>query len=85
MGRRNIRIEMAARHHFGKRFRIESASGGDAGRDSAQSKALPDGRFIKIRDKTAERIYRIMVRQGIVVEEYDEIMKESDNFSITIP
>jgi monofunctional biosynthetic peptidoglycan transglycosylase len=79
-------IEMAARHHFGV-----SASGLSPRQAAMLAVILPNPRRYRTDGSSryvtrqAERIYRIMVRQGIVVEEYDEIMKESDNFSITIP
>ncbi|MBN1665301.1 MAG: monofunctional biosynthetic peptidoglycan transglycosylase [Deltaproteobacteria bacterium] len=72
-------IEMAARHHYGK-----SAASLTAAEAAKLATVLPNprkynpkgsGRYVASR---SDRIYEIMVRRGIVVEEYEDIMKEPD-------
>jgi monofunctional biosynthetic peptidoglycan transglycosylase len=70
-------IEMAARTHFGK-----SAAALNAQEASKLAAVLPNprkfnptgtSRYVTVR---AERIYQIMVRRGIVIPEYDDVMKD---------
>lgn len=72
-------IEAAARHHYGKG--AASLTAREAARLAA---VLPNprrfdptgsGRFVTGR---AERIYRIMLRRGIIIPEYEELMQEPD-------
>jgi monofunctional glycosyltransferase len=72
-------IEAAAGHYYGKR--AASLTALEAARLAA---VLPNprrfdptggGRFVRGR---AERIYQIMVRRGIVIREYEELMQEPD-------
>lgn len=72
-------IEAAARHYFGKAASALSA------REAAKLAAvLPNPRryhplgsskFVRNR---SERIYRIMVRRGIIIPEYEAVMKEPE-------
>jgi len=72
-------IEMAARHHYGK-----SAAALTAAEAAKLATVLPNprrydptgpGRYVASR---SDRIYDIMVRRGIVIEEYEEVMQEPD-------
>lgn len=72
-------IEAAARKHFGK-----SASGLTAREAATLASVIPsprryrtDGtsRYVEYR---SERIYQIMVRRGIVIPEYDDVISEKD-------
>jgi len=72
-------IEAAARHHFGK-----SAADLSARQAAALAAILPnpiryhpDGTSRYVQNQ-AERIYQIMVRQGVVIDDYDEIMKDQN-------
>ena len=72
-------IEAAARHHFGK-----SAAGLTAQEAARLAAVLPnprrysaagDSRYVQNR---ADLIYRIMVKRGIVIPEYEELMTQPD-------
>lgn len=72
-------IEMAARHHFGKTASALSAM--EAARLAA---VLPNprlysptgnSRYVNYR---SQKIYGIMVRRGIVIEEYEEVLRDKD-------
>lgn len=72
-------IEAAARRHFGK-----SASGLTAMEAATLAAVIPNPRRYRT-DGTSryvgnqsERIYQIMVRRGIVIPEYDEVISEKD-------
>jgi monofunctional glycosyltransferase len=72
-------IEAAARKHYGK-----SASGLTA-REAAQlASIIPNPRRYKTDgssryvENQSERIYQIMVRRGIVIPEYDDVISEKD-------
>jgi monofunctional biosynthetic peptidoglycan transglycosylase len=70
-------IEAAAQNHYGKR-----ASQLTARQAARLASILPNPRRLKPNgeskyvDDQAERIYKIMVGQGIVIPEYDEIIRE---------
>lgn len=72
-------IEAAARHYYGKR-----ASELTAAEAAKLATVLPNPRrydptgSAKYVANRSERIYDIMVRRGIVIEEYEEIMQEPD-------
>lgn len=72
-------IEAASRHYFGKPASALSA------REAARLAAvLPNPRLYhplgssKYVRKRSERIYRIMIRRGIVIPEYEAVMKEPE-------
>lgn len=72
-------IEMASRHYFGKPASALSA------REAARLAAvLPNPRLYdplgssKYVRRRSERIYRIMIRRGIVIPEYEAVMKEPE-------
>lgn len=72
-------IEAAARKHFGK-----SASGLTAREAATLAAVIPNPRRYRT-DGTSryvgnqsERIFQIMVRRGIVIPEYDEVISETD-------
>ena len=72
-------IELAAQTHFGKHAANLTA------REAATLAAiLPSPRHYKINGESgyvegqAERIYQIMVRRGIVIQEYDDVIKAID-------
>ena len=72
-------IELAAQANFGKQAANLTA------REAATLAAiLPSPRRYKINGESgfvagqAERIYQIMVRRGIVIEEYDDVIREKD-------
>ncbi len=71
-------IEMAARHHFGK-----SASALSAMEAARLAAVLPNprlysptgnSRYVNYR---SQKIYGIMVRRGIVIEEYEEVLQDA--------
>jgi monofunctional glycosyltransferase len=70
-------IEMAARTHFGK-----SAAALNAQEAAKLAAVLPNPRKFNPTGTSryvtgrAERIYQIMVRRGIVIPEYDDVMKD---------
>jgi len=73
-------IEAAARKHYGK-----SAAGLTAREAATLAAVIPNPRRYKT-DGTSryvgnqsERIYQIMVRRGIVIPEYDDVISEKDN------
>jgi monofunctional biosynthetic peptidoglycan transglycosylase len=75
-------IEAAARKHFGK-----SAAGLTAREAATLAAVIPNPRRYKT-DGTSryvgnqsDRIYQIMVRRGIVIPEYDEVISEEDEDS----
>ena len=70
-------VETAARRYYGK------SAAGLGPREAAQlAAALPNPRRFRPDGSSryaanrAERIYQIMVRRGIVIEEYDEVLKD---------
>jgi monofunctional biosynthetic peptidoglycan transglycosylase len=76
-------IEMAARHHYGK-----SAAALTAAEAAKLASVLPNprrydptgsGRYVASR---SDRIYEIMVRRGIVIEEYEEVMQGPDETAL---
>jgi len=75
-------IEAAARHYFGKSAAALSAY--EAARLAAvlpnprRYNAAGDSRYVK---KRADLIYRIMVKRGIVIPEYEELMSQPDDMS----
>ncbi|HOF05486.1 MAG TPA: monofunctional biosynthetic peptidoglycan transglycosylase [Syntrophales bacterium] len=78
-------IEMAARTHFGKRAADINAQ--EAARLAA---VLPNprkynpqsaARYVVAR---SERIYRIMVKRGIVIPEYDDVMKDRSDLGVLL-
>ncbi|MDD4357917.1 MAG: transglycosylase domain-containing protein, partial [Smithellaceae bacterium] len=72
-------IETAARKYYGKRARNLNAR-----EASVLAAALPDPRRFKPKGssryaaKRAERIYQIMLRRGIIIREYDEVIRQKD-------
>ncbi len=72
-------IEAAAQNHYGK-----SASQLNARQAATLAAILPNPRRYnpngesKYVENQAERIYQIMVRQGIVIEEYDDVMRDKN-------
>lgn len=72
-------IEAAARKHFGK-----SASGLTAKEAATLAAVIPNPRRYRTDgtsryvENRSERIYQIMVRRGIVIPEYDEVISEKD-------
>jgi monofunctional glycosyltransferase len=75
-------IEAAARKHFGK-----SAAGLTAREAAILAAVIPnprryktDGTSIYVGNQS-ERIYQIMVRRGMVIPEYDEVISEKDEDS----
>ena len=72
-------IELAARANFGK-----SAANLTAREAATLAAVLPSPRRYKINGESgyvagqAERIYQIMVRRGLVIEEYDDVIKATD-------
>lgn len=72
-------IEAAAHNHYGK-----SAAQLNAREAVKLAVVLPNPRRYKpdgtsrYVEKQAERIYQIMVRQGIVIQEYDDVMREKN-------
>ncbi|MFA6413702.1 MAG: monofunctional biosynthetic peptidoglycan transglycosylase [Syntrophales bacterium] len=78
-------IEMAARTHFGK-----SAAALNAQEASRLAAVLPNplkfnptgtSRYVSGR---AERIYQIMVRRGIVIPEYEDVMKDGTDLGVQL-
>ncbi len=78
-------IEMAARSHFGK-----SAAGLSAQEASRLAAVLPNprkysptgtSRYVVSR---SERIYQIMVRRGIVIPEYEDVMKDQSDLGVLL-
>lgn len=74
-------VGSAARRYYGK------SAGGLGPREAAElAAALPNPRRFRPDGNSryaanrAERIYQIMVRRGIVIEEYDEVIEEKDDF-----
>ena len=74
-----IGIEAAARKHYGK-----SAAGLTAREAAILAAVIPNPRRYRT-DGTSryvgnqsERIYQIMVRRGIVIPEYDDVISEKD-------
>jgi monofunctional biosynthetic peptidoglycan transglycosylase len=73
-------IGAAARHYYGK-----SAAALDPMEASRLASVLPNPRRYKVNkdsgyvENRAERIYSIMVKRGIVIPEYEEVAKESDD------
>jgi monofunctional biosynthetic peptidoglycan transglycosylase len=73
-------IGAAARKYYGK------SAGGLGPREAAElAAALPNPRRFRpdgssqYASNRADRIYQIMVRRGIVIEEYDEVLEEKDD------
>ncbi len=72
-------IEAASRHYFGK-----PASALSAREASRLAAVLPNPRLYdplgssKYVRRRSERIYRIMIRRGIVIPEYEAVMKEPE-------
>jgi len=72
-------IELAAQKHYGK-----SAAELSAREAATLASVLPNPRRYRPNgnsryvENQAERIYQIMVRRGIVIEEYDDVLKEKD-------
>ena len=72
-------IETAARKYYGKSARYLNAR-----EAAALASALPNPRRFQPKGKSryaanrSERIYQIMVRRGIVIEAYDEVIKEKE-------
>ncbi|MBE3085024.1 MAG: transglycosylase domain-containing protein, partial [Bacteroidetes bacterium] len=72
-------IEAAAQKHYGK-----SAAQLNAREAAKLAVVLPNPRRYKPEgtsryvENQAERIYQIMVRQGIVIPEYDEVIREKN-------
>jgi monofunctional biosynthetic peptidoglycan transglycosylase len=72
-------IEEAAQNHYGRH-----ASQLTARQAATLAAVLPNPRLYKTNgaskyvENQAERIYHIMVRQGIVIEEYDDVMKDKN-------
>ncbi|PKN52138.1 MAG: monofunctional biosynthetic peptidoglycan transglycosylase [Deltaproteobacteria bacterium HGW-Deltaproteobacteria-13] len=72
-------IEAAARKHYGK-----SAAGLSAREAAELAAVIPNPRRYKTDgtsryvEHQSERIYQIMVRRGIVIPEYDEMISEKD-------
>jgi monofunctional biosynthetic peptidoglycan transglycosylase len=73
-------IGAAARKYYGK------SAGGLGPREAAELAAtLPNPRRFRpdgssqYASNRADRIYQIMVRRGIVIEEYDEVLEEKDD------
>lgn len=72
-------IEAAAQSHYGKH-----ASGLNAREAATLASILPNPRRYKPNgssryvENQSERIYRIMVRRGIVIPEYEEVIKETE-------
>ncbi len=76
-------IEMAARTHYGK-----SAAALNAQEAARLATVLPNprkfnptgtSRYVSVR---AERIYQIMVRRGIVIPEYEDVMKDTTDSGV---
>lgn len=73
-------IELAAQKHYGK-----PASALSAREAATLASVLPNPRRYRPNSNSryvenhAERIYQIMVRRGIVIEEYDDVFKEDEN------
>ncbi|PIQ46652.1 MAG: monofunctional biosynthetic peptidoglycan transglycosylase [Deltaproteobacteria bacterium CG12_big_fil_rev_8_21_14_0_65_43_10] len=76
-------IEVAAQHYFGKH-----ASSLTAEEAANLAAVLPNPRRYSPTGKTRyvvnrpARIYRIMIRRGIVIPEYEEVMKEPDDVPV---
>jgi len=76
-------IEVAAQHYFGKH-----ASSLTAEEAANLAAVLPNPRRHSPTGKTryvvkrSARIYRIMIRRGIVIPEYEEVMKEPDDVPV---
>ena len=74
-------IEAAAHNHYGK-----SAAQLNARQAAMLAVLLPNPRRYKSNgasryvENQAERIYQIMVRQGIVIQEYDDVMREKNGY-----
>ncbi|MCX5850182.1 MAG: monofunctional biosynthetic peptidoglycan transglycosylase [Deltaproteobacteria bacterium] len=72
-------IEAAARKHYGK-----SAAGLTAHEAATLAAIIPNPRRYRTDgtsryvDNQSERIYQIMVRRGIVIPEYDDVISEKD-------
>ena len=72
-------IEAAARKNYGK-----SAAGLTAREAAELAAVIPNPRRYKTDgtsryvENQSERIYQIMVRRGIVIEEYDDVIEEKD-------
>jgi monofunctional glycosyltransferase len=76
-------IEAAARKHYGK-----SAAGLSAREAATLAAVIPNPRRYRTDGSSkyvgnqSERIYQIMVRRGIVIPEYDEMISEKDENNI---
>jgi monofunctional glycosyltransferase len=72
-------IEAAARKHYGK-----SAAGLTAREAATLAAVIPNPRRYKTDgtsryvENQSERIYQIMVRRGIVIPEYNDVISEND-------
>jgi monofunctional biosynthetic peptidoglycan transglycosylase len=83
-------VEAAAQSHYGKH-----ASGLNAREAAALASVLPNPRRYKPNgtsryvENQSERIYRIMVRRGIVIPEYEEVIndtkEEDDTKEVDVP
>jgi len=73
-------IEVAAQHYFGKH--ASSLTAEEAARLAAvlpnPKRYSPTGKTRYVVNRSA-RIYKIMIRRGIVIPEYEEVMKEPDD------
>jgi monofunctional biosynthetic peptidoglycan transglycosylase len=72
-------IEMAARHHYGKSAAeltaLEAAKLATVLPNPRRYDPTGSGKYVAYR---SDRIYDIMIRRGIVIEEYEEVMQEPD-------
>lgn len=79
-------VEAAAQTHYGKH-----ASGLSAHEAAVLASILPNPRRYKPNgnsryvENQSERIYRIMVRRGIVIPEYEEVIKETEAEEEKVP